>query len=76
MGATQPRRLEERVAREVVLALALLALALAQAALLPRPLGAAPNVLLLLTVCQALIAGPASAALWSFYGGLALDQLT
>jgi rod shape-determining protein MreD len=55
------------------LALALLGLALAQAALMPRLLGVAPNLLLLLTVCQALIAGPASAARWAFYAGLGLD---
>jgi rod shape-determining protein MreD len=73
MGAAQPRRIEERVAREIWLAVALLAVALAQTTLLPRPLGAAPNVLLLLAICQALIAGPASAARWAFYGGLALD---
>jgi rod shape-determining protein MreD len=73
MGAAQPRRIEERVAREIWLAVALLAVALAQTTLLPRPLGAAPNALLLLAICQTLIAGPASAARWAFYGGLALD---
>jgi rod shape-determining protein MreD len=73
MGSAQPRRIEERIARELWLALALLALALAQAALMPRLLGSAPNLLLLLTICQALIAGPANAARWAFYGGLALD---
>jgi rod shape-determining protein MreD len=73
MGANQPRRIEERIARELWLALALLGLALAQAALMPRLLGVTPNVLLLLTVCQALIAGPASAARWAFYAGLSLD---
>jgi rod shape-determining protein MreD len=73
MGPTQPRRIEERIARELWLALALLALALTQAALMPRLLGAAPNLLLLLTVCQALIAGPANAARWAFYAGLGLD---
>jgi rod shape-determining protein MreD len=73
MGAAQPRRLEERVAREIWLALVLLGLALAQTTLLPRPLGAAPNAMLLLTISQALIAGPASAARWALYGGLWLD---
>ena len=72
MGSTQPRRIEERIARELWLALALLALALTQATLMPRLLGA-PNLLLLLTVCQALIAGPANAARWAFYAGLGLD---
>jgi rod shape-determining protein MreD len=73
MGTAQPRRIEERVAREIWLALVLLAIALAQTTLLPRPLGAAPNALLLLAICHALIVGPASAARWALYGGLALD---
>jgi rod shape-determining protein MreD len=73
MGATQPRRIEERVIRELWLALVLLGLALAQAALIPRLLGLTPNLLLLLTICQALLAGPAKAARWAFYAGLALD---
>jgi rod shape-determining protein MreD len=73
MGSAQPRRIEERVAREVWLALLLLAITLAQAALMPRVLGSTPNLLLLLAICQALIAGPANAARWAFYGGLALD---
>ena len=57
----------------MLLALALLGLALVQTALLPRPLAVAPNLLLLLTVSHALIAGPARAARWAFYGGLSLD---
>jgi rod shape-determining protein MreD len=73
MGNSRPRRLEEFVAREVVLALLLLGLALAQSALLPRPGALALNLLLLLTICHALLAGPASAARWAFYGGLSLD---
>lgn len=73
MGYSQRRRVEEQLAREVLLALSLLAAALLQTALLPRPLGAAPNLLLLLTICQALLHGPASAARWALYGGLGLD---
>jgi rod shape-determining protein MreD len=73
MGAAQPRRIEERVARELWLALVLLGVALAQTTLLPRPLNTAPNVMLLLVICQTLIAGPASAARWALYGGLSLD---
>jgi rod shape-determining protein MreD len=73
MGAAQPRRIEERVVRELWLALALLGLALVQAALIPRVLGLTPNLLLLLSICQELIAGPTNAARWAFYGGLALD---
>jgi rod shape-determining protein MreD len=76
MGATQPRRIEELVAREVGLALVLLAAALAQATLLPRMFGAVPNALLLLTICQALLTGPANGARWGFYAGLGLDLLT
>ena len=73
MGSAQPRRIEERIIRELWLGLALLGLALVQAALMPRLLGLTPNLLLLLTICQALIAGPANAARWAFYAGLALD---
>ena len=73
MGDSRPRRLEEHAAREIGLALLLLALALVQSALLPRPGGLALNLLLLLTICHALLAGPASAARWAFYGGLSLD---
>ena len=73
MGARQPRRIEERLAREIWLALALLACSLAQTTLLPRLLGLAPNLLLLLVICQALIAGPVGGARWAFYGGLGLD---
>jgi rod shape-determining protein MreD len=73
MGARQPRRIEERIARELWLALALLACALVQTTLLPRLLGLTPNVLLLLVICQALIAGPVSGARWAFYAGLGLD---
>ena len=73
MGDSRPRRLEEYAAREIGLALLLLALALVQSALMPRPGGLALNLLLLLTICQALIAGPTNAARWAFYAGLALD---
>jgi hypothetical protein len=73
MGDSRPRRLEEYAAREVGLALLLLALVLAQSALLPRPGGLALNLLLLLTICHALLAGASGAARWAFYGGLSLD---
>src|SRR5262245_17550199 len=73
MGYSQPRRLEERVAYEVWLALVLLAIALIQSALLPRPLGLVLNPLLVLVVCHALVADLASAARWAFYAGLSLD---
>ncbi|NOK63421.1 MAG: hypothetical protein GFH27_549347n24 [Chloroflexi bacterium AL-W] len=73
MDHSQPRRLEERLARELGLALLLLGVALVQTALLPRPLGFTPNVLLMLVLSQALIAGAANAARWAFYGGISLD---
>lgn len=73
MGYSQPRRIEERVARELWVALLLLAVALLQSALLPRPFGYMLNPLLLLVICHALISGPERAARWAFYGGLGLD---
>lgn len=73
MGYSQRRRVEERLAREALLALSLLAAALIQTALLPRPLGGSLNLVLLLTVSHALLAGPASAMRWALYGGIGLD---
>jgi hypothetical protein len=73
MGYSQRRRVEERLAREVLLALSLLAAALIQTALLPRPLGTSLNLVLLLTVSHALLAGPSSAMRWALYGGIGLD---
>lgn len=73
MGDSQPRRLEERLARELLLALALLAVAIVQTSLMPRPLGFPPNLILILAVCQALIVSLPRATRWAFYGGLALD---
>ncbi|NWG20016.1 MAG: hypothetical protein HXY39_06775 [Chloroflexi bacterium] len=73
MGHSRRQRVEEIVARELALMLALLVVALAQTTLLPRLSGVAPNLMLLLAVCHGLVAGTAPAARWSFYGGLALD---
>lgn len=73
MGDSQPRRIEERVARELLLAACLLVVAVAQATLLPRPLGFPPNLVLILVICQSLIAGMTRASRWAFYGGIALD---
>jgi hypothetical protein len=73
MGYSQPRRIEELAAREVGLALILLAVAMIQAALLPRADDFALNPLLVLVICRGLLAGPASAARWALYGGLGLD---
>lgn len=82
MGDTQPRRLEERLARELLLILALTAVALVQTTLLPAPLGAPPALLLILVVCRVLVVpegapgiGLTAALRWAFYGGLALDLL-
>lgn len=73
MGDSQPRRLEERLVRELLLAAALLALALVQTMLLPRPQGFSLDLLLLLVVMQALIASAPRAGRWALYGGVALD---
>lgn len=73
MGYSQRQRLEVIIAKELVLAAALLLIALIQTALPAQPGSFMPNMLLLLTVCQALLAGAGSAARWAFYGGLALD---
>ncbi|MDZ4720633.1 MAG: rod shape-determining protein MreD [Roseiflexaceae bacterium] len=73
MGDTQRQRLEERIASELVLIIALLGVAIVQVALPPRLFAFLPNVLLLLVVCRALLAGASSAARWAFYGGLAID---
>lgn len=73
MGYSQRRRLEEHLAREVGLALALLGAVLLQVGLPARPLDIAPNLLLLLVICRALLSGPSVAARWAFYVGLSLD---
>ncbi|MCS6842358.1 MAG: hypothetical protein NZ699_07640 [Roseiflexus sp.] len=73
MGHSRQRRIEEVIAHEAALITALLVVALVQTALLPRPFGVTFNLLLLLTICHGLVAGPTSAARWAFYGGLALD---
>ncbi|MEN9937298.1 MAG: hypothetical protein RLZZ387_3877 [Chloroflexota bacterium] len=73
MGYSQRRRIGEQPFYEALLMLTLLGVALLQTALLPRPLGLAPNVLLLLVVCHTLIAGPARSSRWALYAGVALD---
>jgi hypothetical protein len=72
MGDSQPRRIEEFVAREIALALMLLALVLVQSALL-LPTTLSP--LLVLMLCRSLLVGPASASRWALYGGLSLDLM-
>jgi rod shape-determining protein MreD len=84
VGDSQPRRLEEVVAREVARALALVALALVQVTLLPTPLGFAAPLVLTAVVCRTLIGmgaafpdlGLSRAIRWALYGGLSLDLLT
>jgi rod shape-determining protein MreD len=81
MDYSQPRRIEERLAYEVVLIIALAVLALAQVTLLPAPLGFPPPLLLILVICRILLGvrqpasnGGVSLGLrWALYGGLALD---
>ncbi len=84
MGDPQPRRLEELLARELVLIVCIGTLALAQVTLMPTPLGFSAPLMLVLTICRTLIgvgsAFPDSGVIrglrWSLYGGLSLDILT
>jgi cell shape-determining protein MreD len=84
MGYSQPKRLEERLAYEVVVLLGMTALALLQVTLLPAPLGFPPALLLVLVVCRVLVGlrsstpdqGTTLALRWAFYGGIALDLLS
>ncbi|MDW8405169.1 rod shape-determining protein MreD [Chloroflexus sp.] len=84
MGDSQPKRIEERLARELGLALILLALALVQVTLLTGPAGFSIPLLLVLAIARALVgAGTAEPVRglmrglwWAFYGGVALDLLS
>jgi rod shape-determining protein MreD len=83
VGDSQPRRIEERIARELGLALALLAIALVQTTVLSGPVGFSIPLLLVLAIVRALVgartAEPVRGLIrglwWAFYGGLALDVL-
>lgn len=83
MGDSQPRRLEELLAREVGLILIIGALAMIQVTLLITPLGFSAPLMLVLVICRTLIgvgsAFPDSGVIrgfrWALYGGLALDIL-
>lgn len=83
MGDSQPRRLEELLAREVGLILMIGALALFQVTLLITPLGFSAPLMLVLVICRTLIgvgsAFPDSGVIrgfrWALYGGLTLDIL-
>lgn len=84
MGDSQPRRLEEALAREAARALALVALALVQVTLLATPLGFAAPLVLVTVICRTLLGvgaafpdvGLGRALRWALYGGLTLDVLT
>lgn len=77
----QPRRLEERFFRELLLALSMGIVALLQVSLLPAPVGFPPALLLVVVVCRVLVGwrlprpdlALSGAVRWAFYGGLALD---
>jgi len=83
LGDTQPRRLEELLAREIGLILAIGGIALVQVTLLATPLGFSAPLLLVLAICRTLIgvgsAFPDSGVMrglrWSLYGGISLDIL-
>jgi rod shape-determining protein MreD len=83
VGDSQPRRLEELLARELGRILALALLALVQVTLLSTPLGFAAPLLLVLVICRTLLGvggaypdvGLGRAVRWALYGGIALDIL-
>lgn len=83
MGDSQPRRLEERLARELGLALLMTGVAVVQVTLLSTPLGFSAPLLLVLVVCRTLVGvgsafpdnGVSTGMRWALYGGLALDLL-
>ncbi len=80
MGDRRPK-IEERLLLELVLIGGLVLLALAQTTLIPRPLGIAPPLMLVVVVCRTLIGmedsmpdnSLARSLRWAFYGGIALD---
>lgn len=84
MGDPQPRRIEERLVREALVLLLVVAVVLVQMTLLQTPLGFSVPLLLVLVVCRALVAlgaafpdnGIAAALRWACYGGLALDTFS
>jgi rod shape-determining protein MreD len=83
VGNNQPRRIEERLARESGLILILLLLALIQVTLLTAPTGFCIPLLLVLAIGRSLVgvgtAEPVRGLMrglwWAFYGGIALDLL-
>jgi rod shape-determining protein MreD len=83
VGDSQPRRLEERVAREIGLIALMIALALIQVTVLQLPLGFPVPIVLIAVICRTLLglnapapdSGVATALRWALYGGLTLDVL-
>lgn len=79
MGYTQPRKVEERIAHEVVLLVGMALLAIVQATLLPAPLGFPPALVLVAVICRVLIGSPrpdngvGETLRGAFYGGITLD---
>lgn len=81
MGHSQPRRIEEFLAREILIIVGIGVIAIAQAALIPSFFGFSPTLLLILVVSRLLVAsmephpdhGFMMALRWSFYGGIVLD---
>lgn len=84
MDNSQPQRLEEQLAQEILLMLSMVVLALIQVTLLPAPFGFPPALLLVLIVCLVLLAVRApypdqvvgKTLRRAFYGGVALDLLS
>ncbi|NJK81380.1 MAG: rod shape-determining protein MreD [Chloroflexaceae bacterium] len=84
MGDTQSRRLEEHIAREVLIIGAMIGLALVQVTLIPTPLGITSALALVVVVSRVLVGigahNPArevgTAIRWAFYCGIALDLFT
>jgi rod shape-determining protein MreD len=81
MGHSQPRRIEEVIARELLIMVGSGVVAIAQAALIPSFFGFSPALLLILVVSRVLVGsmephpdhGFVMALRWSFYGGIVLD---
>jgi rod shape-determining protein MreD len=84
VGDSQPRRLEERIARELGLIVLMVALALLQVTLFQLPLGFPVPIVLIAIICRTVIgtssafpdSGVSVALRWALYAGLTLDLLT
>lgn len=76
MDRSQTRRLEERLARQLLQILGLLGLALIQVTLLPAPFGFPLNPLLVFVALIPLIYDTLTGARLAFYSGIALDLVS